>query len=294
MSTLAQGRPSLAIGNIIGSAISNILGAFSLGLLFRSREVPIHFDRSSKIYSSLLLVITTLVMPVTRLSQGRASVAFGSSLIAIFSIYVLSIVWAISRGVVSAPEDSDSDSDSDNDSDAGADAERGPPQETDALLPKPAGRPQRSLLYHVVQLIFGFLQICLAGYVLPPAAINISDALGVSDFLFGVVFLAIATTLPEKFIAMVSGYKGHVGILTANTAGSNIFLLTLCLGIVLVDTRTEPANGNVKVSELAVLWLSTAVFGLTVWFGGRFDRYLGLLMLLGYIAFIVLEFIVIR
>lgn len=296
VSTLAQGRPALAIGNIVGSAISNILGAFSLGLFFRKRDVPAHFDRSSKIYSALLLIITTLVMPVTRLPQGPASIALGGSLIAVFTIYVISIGWSISRGAVSAPEDSDSDSDSESDSDDDADVESAAPQETDALLsrPKPARRPRRSLLYHVGQLIFGFLQICLAGYVLPPAAINIADAWGVSDFLFGVVFLAIATTLPEKFIAMISGHRGHVGILTANTAGSNIFLLSLCLGIVFVDARTEPSNGNVKAIELGILWLSTAVFTLTVWFGGRFDRWLGLLMLLGYITFIALEFVVIR
>jgi Ca2+/Na+ antiporter len=52
---LAQGRPSLAIGNMIGSAISNILGAFSLGLLFRQSAEHVRFDRNSRIHSLFCL-----------------------------------------------------------------------------------------------------------------------------------------------------------------------------------------------------------------------------------------------
>ncbi|KAJ7897479.1 hypothetical protein B0H13DRAFT_1884672, partial [Mycena leptocephala] len=113
---------------------------------------------------------------------------------------------------------------------------------------------------------------------------------GVSDVLFGVIILAIITTLPEKSIAVISGHRGHVGILVANTAGSNIFLLSLCLGIIMVDTSGKFNGGNVKIPELAVLWGSTHGFTLTVWFGGKFSRWIGAVMLLCYAAFIVLEF----
>jgi Ca2+/Na+ antiporter len=64
VASMARGRSSLAIGNIIGAAIPNILGAFFLGLLFYERGKPIEFDRSSRIYSLFLLVLTTFVTPV--------------------------------------------------------------------------------------------------------------------------------------------------------------------------------------------------------------------------------------
>ena len=203
----------------------------------------------------------------------------------------------------SAPEDSDSDSDSDGDTTSDAASVDQTPRETDALVPRPQSttpatiqprHPRRRLVYHVTQLVFGFLAISLAGFVLSRAAINIADATGISDVTFGIVVLAIATTLPEKFIAVMSGRRGYAGILTANTAGSNIFLLSLCLGIILIGAAADFDRGNVNVMELAVLWASTLGFTLTVWSGGKFRRWIGCLLLLSYLAFVLAEFTVIH
>lgn len=297
------------MGNIVGSAISNILGAFSLGLLFGERGRPAQFDRSSRIYSLLLLVITSFVTPVTYFHYKTIWLACGAILIAVFAAYFVSISWAISKGSLVAPEDSDDDS-SDDDSNTDSartsiDQEESQNRETDALLPQggnsaPVPRSQghnhrrRSLGYHIFYLVLGFLSICLAGYVLAHAATNIADGIGISDVLFGVIILSIATTLPEKFIAVISGRRGHIGILVANTAGSNIFLLSLCMGIIMLDTSGEFDGSNVNITELAVLWGSTLAFTLTVWFGGRLDRWIGGAMLAGYVAFIVLEFTVVH
>ncbi len=78
----------------------------------------------------------------------------------------------------------------------------------------------------------GFVAILLSSHVLSKAATSLVDQHGISADLFGVVILSIATTTPEKFISALSGYKGHMGIMMAHTVGSNIFLLTLCIGII--------------------------------------------------------------
>ncbi|RKK92536.1 hypothetical protein BFJ71_g10145 [Fusarium oxysporum] len=306
VASLAQGRPSLAVGNIIGSAISNILGAFSLGLLFRPTGSHIEFDRSSRIYSLCLLVITTFVVPIIYFSQRIIWLVCGSVLIALFAIYLISIGWAISRGSLTDPEDSDDDS-SDDESDTlsieSTPSVRSPllpsheqrePEDRNELDQRVGGSPEvtgvtnvsshrrrQSLGYHVGLLVLGFLAVCLAGYVLSHAAINVTDAIGISDVLFGIVILAIATTLPEKFVAVLSGNRGHVGILVANTVGSNVFLLLLCLGIVMVDTSGNINEGNVKIPELCILWSSTLALTISVWYGERFDRWIGGAMLFG-------------
>lgn len=305
--SLARSRSSLALGNVVGSAISNILGAFSLGLLTQSTADSIRFDRSSRIYSLLLLLLTTFATPVTYFAQKRIWKPAGGTLIVSFAIYVASIVWAISQGKVTAPEASDDESGSSDSESETADevrpllgAENPASDSNEAVSPRQerpsAATPRRlhSLQYHIVYLIIGFLAISLAAYILSNAATNIIDQLGISDILFGVIFLAIATTLPEKFIAVFSGSRGHQGILVANTAGSNIFLLSLCLGIIMVDTHGRLDADNVNVAELAVMWGSTVVFTATVWFGGRWSKWIGTAMLAAYIAFLVLEFTVIR
>lgn len=329
----------MAIGNIVGSAISNILGAFSLGLLFHEKGQPIQFDRSSRIYSILLLIVTTFVTPITYFSSNRTVWLVGGAIsLAIFAVYIASIGVAIGKGILTAPEDSDDEEENDDDDDddetrddnGGDDDDdnesfddgstlgndtidsvetssfsnertgllrRGRSDEPDENLQSAGSsrpRKQRSLFYHLFHLKTGLVAICLAGYILSHAATTLTDEFGLSDVVFGVIVLAIATTLPEKFVAVLSGHKGQSGILVANTAGSNIFLLALCAGIVMLDSAGKVGDGgNVSVAELAVLWGSTLAFTLTVWFGARVGRWIGGLMVVAYVVFIVLDFTVV-
>ena len=159
---------------------------------------------------------------------------------------------------------------------------------------RPLHRRRRSLKYYIPFLLLGFISICLSGYILSHASTTISDEIGISDVLFGVVILSIATTLPEKFIAVLSGVRGHAGILVANTVGSNIFLLVLCMGIVLVVTAGEFDVGSVNAAELGVMMASTVALTGTVWFGVNWSRWIGGAMLMAYVTFLVLEFTLIR
>jgi Ca2+/Na+ antiporter len=296
--------------------------------LFHSKEKPVRFDQSSRVYSLVLLALTTFTALMLYFPGRSLWLVHGTLLVASFAIYIASVGWAIRRGSLTAPDGSDSSSS--NDSDNTSDNENidgdevndvtverrnnaeghgygtiesphndfndqttpiiNPVSSTTQSLSRRRRRKRRALKYHVFSLLFGFLAICLAGYVLSHAASSIVDECNISDVLFGVVILAIATTLPEKFIAVLSGHRGCAGVLVANTAGSNIFLLTLCLGIVILDTKGSFERGSVGVLELGVLWSSTVAFTATVWFGARSSRWIGGVMIAAYIAFVLLEF----
>ncbi|KAK9491038.1 hypothetical protein V1508DRAFT_423135 [Lipomyces doorenjongii] len=329
IASLSRGRSSIALGNVIGSTISNILGAFSLGLLFhRAGSSGIVFDGSSKIYSTILLLVTTIVV-IALVIKGVAGKVFGGSLIAAFVLYIVSVLWGISHGRMVAPELSDSDdssdeSDNEGESDDTSDIEEaamphdreidgtsegfqlsplrtqttmsshGPLRPSRPSRPARPTSPKRGVMYHISHLLLGFISVCLSGYVLSHTSSSIATELQISDFFFGVVILSVATTLPEKFIAMLSGFRGHGGILVANTVGSNIFLLTLCLGIVLVDTGGNFEAGSVNIAELGIMWISTLALVGTVWFGGKWSRMIGGGMVGLYIAFLALEVTLIR
>ncbi len=291
VASLIQHRPSLALGNVIGSAISNILGAFSIGLLFQAGLTT--FDRSSKIYTAFLFMVTTVVSALA-LFQVLGKIA-GGILIGSFVVYLGLVCWSIYRGVLAAPEESDSDSDSESNNDedtAAGSATIGPPREyisseadeSSPLLPL-ASKPPHSLWYHVVKLLVGFLALSLSGYILSHTSATLASAFGLSDTVFGVTLLSLATTLPEKFIAVMSGSRGQNGILVANTVGSNIFLLTLCLGTVLLSA--EKLEG-IRPVELAWTWASSLMLGVVVLLGSR--RWMGVVLFLAYVAFLVLEF----
>jgi Ca2+/Na+ antiporter len=256
------------------------------------------FDRSAKLYAAILLLVTSSFTLVA-LTTGLGRVA-GGLFIAAFAVYLVSIGYGIYRGVLDAPERLDSDRDSDSDDDGsthGSDAEaQHLPAETSLLLPNRASGARsahkHSLIYHSAQLIAGFIALSISGYLLSHSAASIADEFGLSSTVLGVTVLSFATTLPDKFVAVIGGARGHGGIVAASTAGSNIFLLTMCLGITYVaGNQTELAN-SVVTFELLVTWASSALFCLLVFVGS--ERWVSGLLLVLYVAFIVLEFTVYR
>ena len=296
----------------------NIIGSFSVALLFHAKGKPIQFDRSSRIYSLVLFLLATFVVPIIHFRRKVIWLSCGVILIVLFTVYIGLAGWAISKGILTGPEHSEIDSSNDvgysknntertqcasedtalpldpTESSSSTDAPQGisPPLRGP---PPPASRPPqhpRALHYHIFYLIFGFLAIGLSGYVLSHAITTITDELRISEVPCGAVILAIATTLPEKLIAVLSGRRRHFGIIVANTAGSDIFLLTLYAGIVMLHSsnRIKQGSENVIILDLGLLWGSTVAFALTVWFGGRYPKWIGAVMLLGYIIFVVLEF----
>lgn len=416
---MARNRSSLAIGNVVGSVIANIIGAFSLGLLFHRNPTGDLFEKSSTIYTVALLIVTGLASALLAFGHRIDWRAAGGSFLGLFIVYLASISYLIAKGITKAPEDlSDSDPDSDDsdeDDCEGADGAEDGDQEVreirssrriqstrsnrhiqsapsndrspvgrtdfdgqivlatlmeqqvtmsigkardtsevgdvsgpsvhqnsaqgdnsrdttmtpieavaDAEETTPASRRGRQtsghgpslersstrsstttaatgrrsrvrgVAYHLGMLGIGFIAVLLSGYVLSNAASNLVDEFGISDVLAGVVILSIATTIPEKFIAVLSGYKGHMDIMLANTVGSNMFLLTLCIGIIWTVTGGAYEGGDIVPAEIAVMFGSTVVLAFTVLLQGRFSRIIGLAMLMGYVAFIALEFTVIH
>lgn len=318
---LIQHRSYLALGNIVGSAISNILAAFSLGLLFQ-RESVVTYDRSSRIYTLLLLALTAVV--VISISFDIPSLLarklVGSAFVAIFGIYLVSIASLIYRGIVTAPEDSDSDSDTNESAD---EAESEPANEDANFSPRSTSRftPTTPLLQSsqqpissctsphsrfplpfyrpLLSTVFNFLLLTLSAYTLTTSSSTIVHALHMSDALFGIVLLSLATTLPEKFVAAIGARKGSTGIVIASTVGSNIFLLSLAVGIWYLGSDRGEMLGMSTADrvEAGLLLFATVWLAAIIWAGSLtkgWARGVGFCMLAVYIAFIAIEFAVLR
>jgi len=327
VAAVSQKRSNLALGNVLGSSISNILGAFALGLIFSSGTVT--FDRSSKIYTAVLLGVTTLFAIFLAFYNTLKNIA-GPFLILLFGIYVASIGYGIYRGIMAPPEDSDSDSDTgDSDSDSDSDYEstpsdmtltdrdsshslsllKNPRQSSDEeslarprhsvssnksakfvkAKPKILNKRPKTLRFHILRLILGFLSLTVSCYVLSHSIASIGDDLGLDNSVVGITILSLATTLPEKFVAIIGGAKGQSGIIVANTAGSNIFLLTLCAGILFISGDREAMANGYNLAELAIMWLSSAALCGFVFIGA--NKRVGEVLLVLYVIFLVSEIV---
>lgn len=98
--------------------------------------------------------------------------------------------------------------------------------------------------------------------------------------------IAFATALPEKLISVLSGFRGQGGIIVATTAGSNIFLLTLCVGIIAVAGK--PLDQSDTFALFDTVWMSSLSLLAVVFLGPH--RIAGLVLLAAYMTFLVLEF----
>ncbi|KAH7350827.1 hypothetical protein BKA65DRAFT_245581 [Rhexocercosporidium sp. MPI-PUGE-AT-0058] len=350
VAAISQKQSPLALGNILGSSISNILGAFSLGLIFSPSAIT--FDRSAKIYTGVLLGLTTLFTIFILFFESLGRIG-GGLLLVTFVLYITSIAWAIYKGIVSPPVDSDSDSDSDSSDDSDSDSsddendndfvplKEKPVHRTTHLQvrrasissntstlhdlesgqhtgvpPSPLNPPVNangglhkdifddiettlsplqtikrgghSTLYHLVHLGLGFAALSLSGYILSHSIATLSAEFSLSSTLLGITLLSFATTLPEKLVSIFSAKRGETGIVVANTAGSNIFLVTLCAGVLYLTGDIASLKGTVTLFEIGCMWGSSVVLFGIVMFGGR--RWMGWVLFAAYIAFIVCEF----
>ena len=325
------------------------------------------FDRSSKIYSTVLLGLTTvfILFLVAPFEAAAVKLVAGTLLITAFVVYVASVASLIYRGTLTAPEDdsdSDSDSDSDDDSSEDDDHEGGDGtarhhilhnvdddlvSDTDSdsglevgdeeqgrkksrllrhwsttsdkeghqlgLLRKPDSekgvgsrkairrkknpgqlvkqrKAQKPMRHHILRLAMGLTALLISSYIIAHSATTIGHELGLSGTVVGTTILSLATTLPEKFVAIMGGARHQPGIMVANTVGSNIFLVTLCGGVLFVwgDSSQLEMGVGFTLFEAAVMWLSAAViFGIVIFTGGR--RWMGVLMMVGYVSFLVVE-----
>ena len=140
VSSLSNGNPSLAVSNVIGSMTANILGSFSIGLLFRPAPLDNNEMFSARLYVSLMLLLSFVLIaagpgwgwilrglqvgiPIKQARRAQSAGKWaGIVLLCLFVVYVGGIAFGIYRGSVTPPEGSDSDS-SDTDSDSEMDDE---------------------------------------------------------------------------------------------------------------------------------------------------------------------------
>jgi cation:H+ antiporter len=195
---LGSGHPGLAVGNVIGACLANLIGSMPLGFLGSRPLVP---DRGARVYGVVMLLVTALVGML--LFGGMVGPVAGSLLVALFLLYASSVLLVMRRGWLRPIVEDDDD---------------------DAM-------PSTARVRLVLALAVSLLVIGAGAELIVQGAVRIAEAVGLSDYAIGATVVAIGTTLPDKAISFIGGRRGQSGVVTANATGSNIFVLTLVLGL---------------------------------------------------------------
>lgn len=204
---ITAGHPAMAVGNVVGSCLANLIGSMPLGFFGIRPVVP---DRSARI-SALVMLGVTMIAAIFLL-DGRVEPAAGAGLVAIFVVYAVAILLVIHRGWLRPLAADDDD----------GDGER-------AVLSVPR---QLGLV------LIGLAIVAAGAELVVQGAVVIAEYAGLSEYAIGATVVAVGTTLPDKAISFVAGRRGQSGLVTANATGSNIFVLTLVLGLAALFSPT--------------------------------------------------------
>lgn len=258
------GSPGIAVGNIVGSNIANLLLILGAAALLS----PLAVERGVLWRDGGVGIAAVLALIVAGWTVGLGRVA-GAAFVAGLVLYILHAFRQEKR----APPH-------------GAPYDRAlAVEETDpALVPHAA--PQGSLLVPIVLFAAGLGLIVGGGALLVDGAIAIAADLGVSDTVIGLTVVAAGTSFPELVTSVVASLKRQGDIALGNVLGSNIYNILFIGG---VTGLVSP--GPVPASILGFdLWLLTGAALVVTWFawtGGRLSRREGLALLVlygGYLA----------
>lgn len=206
----------IAVGNIVGSNIFNVLLILGLSALVLPLAVHRHLMQRDV---PLMIGVSLLVWWMA--SDLRLSTANGAVLAAILVAYLSWLYIAVRSGRADV--------------------------ELDPEAMEAAEKPPRALWIDLISLIGGIIGLVIAADWLVQGAVQLARTLGVSELVIGLTIVSLGTSLPELATSVVAALKGERDIAVGNIVGSNLFNLLSVLGITALV-----APGGLAISAQAV------------------------------------------
>ncbi|GAA3911119.1 calcium/sodium antiporter [Microbacterium invictum] len=249
------GQGSLALGNIAGTNLVNLL--LIMGLAAALRLIPIALQT---LRLDLPMIGAVALLLLVFVIDGRLDRIEGGVLVAVAIGYTLALVrWARreSAAVLAEYENEYHDA----------------PRETG------------SLVLAIVLLIAGIAIILLGAGWLVTGAVDLAEAMGVSSTVIGLTVIAIGTSAPELVTAIVSTYRGDRDIALGNLIGSSTYNITIILGITVLAAPIAVDHALVFV-DIPMMIAGTFLVGTFMMSGRRLTRVEGVIMIGAYLAYL--------
>ncbi|MEJ5913205.1 calcium/sodium antiporter [Pseudokineococcus sp. 1T1Z-3] len=251
-----DGAPGLAVGNVVGSNIANVLLVLGAAALI----APLVVGRST-MRVDLPVVVALSVLTWVLTLDGTVSRWEGGLLLVLLVAYVVYSVVA-SRA-----------------------ASGGGEEET---APGDGSRSKAfTLVRDAVLVAVGVGMLVGGAQALVFSASAIAADLGVSDLVVGLTVVAIGTSLPELATSVVAVARGHTDLAIGNVVGSNLFNIGTVLGTTgLLTPGGVPVEASSVRVDLPVMIAVVVVLMVLAFAANRLSRRDGLLLLLGYAAYL--------
>lgn len=243
-----RGGSGIALGNVVGSNISNIALILGVAALVRPMRVRVQLVRRE-----MPVMIGVSLVLVAMLLDGTVSRVEGAILVLGAVVYTLA-----SYRIARRSEDTE-----------GA-------REFAEALPAAPGRVVSSLL----ALAGGFAALLVGANLLIRGAVAVAGALGVSETVIGLSVVAIGTSLPELATSVMASARDEPDVAFGNVVGSNVFNILLVVGVA-AAIRPLEATG-LRPTDLAVMVGAAALVLPLTRQGWSLNRFEGACLLAGY------------
>lgn len=257
-----NGNSGLAIGNVVGSNIFNVLVIIGVTAMFS----PIRIEKNIMTNEIPFVILSAIVLLAIGnspyLNNGgifEINRTDGILLLCFFLIFLRYTFSQVKKG-----------------------AETEAPEKAEVIKPK-----KLKVWKSFMMVILGLCALVFGGDRFVDGASGIAAGLGVSDAIIGLTIVAAGTSLPELATSVTAALKGKTSMALGNVMGSNIYNIFLVLGC--SATIRQLPFGGINNVDLLVLTGGCILFWLFGWFFKErtITRPEGALLTLSYVGYIV-------
>jgi cation:H+ antiporter len=149
--------------------------------------------------------------------------------------------------------------------------------------------PKHSVVIDILLIATGLGLLVIGADLLVHGAVSIARQFGISEAIIGLSLVAAGTSLPELATSVVAAIRGKADISVGNITGSNIYNLLGILGVAALLGPVKIDAGIAGIDTWVMVAATLALFPPLV-LGGRIGRFYGLLLLAGYVGYVVFLF----
>jgi len=256
ISASLRGSAGVAIGNVVGSNISNILLIAAIAAIARPIAVP----RAAIFRDGLTMIVVSIGLAVFALVYPVIEVWVGAIMLMLLGGYIWT-TWQLERSSETAS----------------AELHRAEGEAYDG-----AGAP--SLWLSLTLAAGGIAMLIFGADLLVQGAVTLARAAGLSETVIGLTIVAVGTSLPELVATVAAAAKGRTDVAFGNVVGSNIYNILGVLGITAM-IRPLPLPTDLTAVDWGVFVGSAMLLIFHAWSGAQVSRREGGLLLACYLLY---------
>jgi cation:H+ antiporter len=247
-----SGEPDLALGNIIGSNISNI------ALILGCSALVFPIDVSPKILRQEYPIMLCVMILFYVLALDGV-ISRWNGLFLVLCLVGIAIYLFI-------------------------DEQNAAPLMSEAEDELQAGDPDAATASKAFYLIGGTVGLALGAHLMVDSALQIANSMGVEHVVVGLTIVAIGTSLPELAASMVGAFKNEADLSVGNVLGSNLLNVLFVVGVVSSIAPLDVEPTSIRVHFPVMIGFCVLLFPLA-WTQYRISRMEGGVLLAGFVGY---------